>query len=191
MNRYIRPCILILLLAVLHSGASGGDPVPGDLKILCVKRQWPKSNNRNQGKAILKGLGFPTNHECQSSMLRGNYNNEIGIIDTATGKYFTLYKPQGRRFVGQINLHWNADKLLFTQSGETNWKIFEMNVDGTGLRQVSQTPDDVDCFESCYLPDGRIVFNSNAPYQCVPCWHGAEQKFVANLYIMNADGSGM
>ncbi|MCK4958455.1 MAG: SUMF1/EgtB/PvdO family nonheme iron enzyme [Planctomycetes bacterium] len=191
MNRYIRSFIHVLLLAVLCGGASGGDPVPGDLKILCVKRVWPKTNQKAQAKAVLKNLGFPTNHECQSSLPRGNYKNEIGIVDTATGEYTTLYKPKGNRFVGHINLHWNADKLLFTQSGETNWKIFEINVDGTGLRQVSQTPDDVDCFESCYLPDGRIIFNSNAPFQCVPCWHGAEQKFVANLYIMNADGSGM
>ena len=44
--------------------------------------------------------------------------------------------------------------------------------DGTGLRQVSQMPDDVDCFDACYLPDGRIVFGSTASYQAVPCWHG-------------------
>ena len=66
-----------------------------------------------------------------------------------------------------------------------------MNIDGTGLRQVSQTPDDVDCFDPCYLPDGRIIVNSNAPYQSVPCWHGTEQKFVSNLYLMDADGANM
>ena len=103
----------------------------------------------------------------------------------------TLYRPEGKNFVGNINLHWNAKKFIFTQSDETNYKIFEMNIDGTGLRQVSQTPDDVDCFEPCYLPDGRIIVNSNAPYQSVPCWHGYQDKFVANLYVMDADGSNM
>ncbi|MBW8016907.1 MAG: hypothetical protein FVQ82_12035 [Planctomycetes bacterium] len=169
-------------------------PVLKGMKILCVKRAMPKAANKKTNKApiaLLKNLGFPTNHECNSSLKREIYNNEIGIIEAATGKYTTLYKPIGRRFVGNINLHWNADKFLFTQSDAANWKIFEMNIDGTGMRQVSRTPDDVDCFEPCYLPDGRIIFNSNAPYQCVPCWHGTKQKFVANLYIMNADGSGM
>jgi formylglycine-generating enzyme required for sulfatase activity len=184
-------------LAVFCADASGAGPVPAnpvldDLKILCVKRAWPKSNSQKpMGKEQLKNLGFPTNHECQSALAREIYDNEIGILDPTTGTYTTLYKPEGKQFVGQINLHWNADKFLFTQSDETNWKIFEMNVDGSGLRQVSQTPDDVDCFEACYLPDGRIVFNSNAPYQCVPCWHGISKKFVANLYVMDADGSNM
>lgn len=179
---------------VLENAKSGWvqvDPVLDGLKVLCVKRAWPKKTTKNQEGSALKMLGFPTNHECQSSLAREVYDNEIGIFDAVTGEYKTLYKPEGRRFVGNLNLHWNADKLLFTQSDETNWKLFEIGIDGTGLRQVSQTPSDVDCFEPCYLPDGRIVFNSNAPYQCVPCWHGVEQKFVANLYVMNADGSGM
>ena len=50
-------------------------------------------------------------------------------------------------------------------------------------------PDDVDSFDACYLPDGRIVFGSTASYQAVPCWHGL--KRVSNLYLMNADGSGV
>ena len=126
-----------------------------------------------------------------SSLEREIYNNEIGVFEPSSGTYTTLYRPDGNFFVGQINLHWNADRLLFTQSDGTNWKIYEINIDGTGLRQVSMAPDDVDCFEPCYLPDGRIVFSSSAPYQCIPCWHGTEKKFVANLYIMNADGSEM
>lgn len=161
-----------------------------DLKILCIKRKWPDWSKR-KGKSILYDLGYPSNHESQSALKKNIYQNEIGIFYPSTGKYKSLYKPKGNYFVGQINLHWVADKFLFTQSDGTNWKIFEMYTDGSGLRQVSQTPNDVDCFEPCYLPDGRIVFASNAPMQCVPCWHGVETKYVANLYIMNADGSGM
>ncbi|MCB1123851.1 MAG: formylglycine-generating enzyme family protein, partial [Verrucomicrobiae bacterium] len=121
-------------------------------------------------------------------MDREIYRNEIGVLDPATGAWATLYRPEGKAFVGHLNLHWDADKLLFTQSGPTNWKLFEIRLDGTGLRQVSDFPDDMDAYEPCYLPDGNILFSSNAPYQCVPCWHGVEQKYVANFYRMNADG---
>lgn len=162
----------------------------GDLKILCIKRSWPDWSKR-KGKSLLYDLGFPSNHESHSALERNIYDNEIGIFYAASGKYETLYKPEQHYFVGQINLHWKADKFLFTQTDGTSWKIFEMHTDGSGLRQVSQTPDDVDSFESCYLPDGRIIFASNAPMQCVPCWHGVEKKYVANLYSMNADGSDM
>lgn len=161
-----------------------------ELKILCVRRSWPDWTKR-KGKSLLYDLGFPTNHESQSSLQRDIYNNEIGIFHAATGKFEILYKPDENYFVGQINLHWDADKFLFTQSDGTNWKIYEMKIDGSGLRQVSQTPDDVDSFDACYLPDGKIVFASNAPMQCVPCWHGVETKYVANLYSMEPDGSGM
>ena len=161
------------------------------MKILCVKRAFPKAGNRKQSINTLKGLGYPSNHECQSAMPKGVYNNEIGVIDLATGQYTTLHRPEGKFFVGHINLHWDATRFLFTQSDVTSYKVFEMNVDGSGLRQVSQTPDDVDCFEPCYLPGGRIIVNSSAPYQCVPCWHGVDQKFVSNLYVMDADGSNM
>ncbi len=161
------------------------------MKILCVKRAMPMPGKKGLTLNALRSLGFPTNHESQSAVKKSGYNNEIGILNLATGAYTTLYKPKEKVFVGNINLHWNADKFIFTQSDSTNYKIFEMNIDGTGLRQVSQTPEDVDCFEPCYLPDGRIIVNSNAPLQSVPCWHGSQDKYVSNLYIMDADGSNM
>ena len=42
------------------------------------------------------------------------------------------------------------------------WQIHEIGVDGSGLRQVSREDADVDNFDACYLPDGRIVFVSTA-----------------------------
>ncbi|VGO13949.1 hypothetical protein PDESU_02506 [Pontiella desulfatans] len=165
------------------------------IRILCVKRAWP-TWSKKKDKDVLDHLGFPVNHVCHSSLSRDSYQNEIGIYDPATRSYKTLYKPDGNYFVGQVDLHWQADKFLFTESNSTNWKIFEMNIDGSGLRQVSQTPEDVSSFDACYLPGGGIVFASDAPKQGVPCWHGWRgrkdpKRYVANLYRMNADGSGM
>ena len=59
-----------------------------------------------------------------------------------------------------------------------------------GCGQVSRAPPDVDQFDPCYLPNGRIVFASTASYQSVPCWSGIPQR-VANLYLMEADGNGL
>ncbi len=161
------------------------------LEILCVKRSWPNKPKGLQDKNVLSQLGFPSNHVSTSSVQRNWHNNEIGIFNLDTGAYRRLYKPKDKRFVGQLNLHWNADKFLFTQSTETNWEVYEMNIDGSGLRKVSMTPSDVDAYEPCYLPDGRIIIGSNAGKQCVPCWHGTDQKEIENLFVMNSDGSGM
>ena len=154
-------------------------------RLLVVKRKV-----RGTGR---DALGFPTNHECNSSLKRGGWDNEIAVLSPVgpEGRLQTLYRPKGGGYVGEVDLHWDGRRLLFTQSDAENWKVWEARTDGTGLRQVSRAPADVDCFDACYLPDARIIFGSTAAYQGVPCWHGQHGKFVTNLYAMNADGSGM
>ncbi|MFZ5830655.1 MAG: SUMF1/EgtB/PvdO family nonheme iron enzyme, partial [Planctomycetota bacterium] len=134
-------------------------------------------------------IGLPSNHECNSSLSRQSFDNEIATFSPRTPDepIRTLYRPGDGGYVGEVDLHWDADRLLFTGSDATNWKVFEMRFDGAELRQVTQMPDDVDSYDACYLPDGRIVFGSSAPFQAVPCWHGLRQ--VTNLYIAESDGS--
>jgi formylglycine-generating enzyme required for sulfatase activity len=40
-----------------------------------------------------------------------------------------------------------------------------------------------------YLPDGRIIYDSTSTFQGVPCVGGGD--YVANLHLMNADGTGI
>lgn len=135
--------------------------------------------------------GMPTNHECNSSLGRSGWNNEIALLAPRRpdGPVRTLYRPPDGGYVGELDLHWDGRRLLFTQSDAENWELWEIGTDGAGLRQVSHMPDDVDTFDGCYLPDGRIVFGSTASFQSVPCWHG--QRRVSNLFLMNADGGGV
>ena len=179
-----------LVVAVVNAAARQIEDTiafPADLKVVFVKRAIVPGDDWT----FMARLGFPTNHECHSSLKKLGYDNEIMILDLASGEVNTLYRPPHDGFVGQLDLHWDGKRLLFTQSDAQSWKLWEIAITGEGLRQVSNTPDDVDCFDACYLPDGRIVAASNAPWQCVPCWHGVEGKYVANLYVMNPDGSGM
>ena len=188
----------MLLFLLACSVASGGqaplgrealvaEPVLHELKIVFVRRAITPGDDGG----LMRRLGIPANHESHSALAKLGYENEIVLLDLATGKTTRLYKPTHSGYVGGLDLHWDGERLLFTQSDEQSWKLWEIGIDGQGLRQVSRTPDDVDCFDACYLPDGRVVTASNAPWQCIPCWHGVAQKFVANLYIMNADGTGM
>ena len=79
-------------------------PVLEEMEILCVKRAMPRVGKKGPSITMLKSLGFPSNHECQSSVKKTYYNNEIGILDLATGKYTILYRPEGKVFVGNVNL---------------------------------------------------------------------------------------
>ena len=49
--------------------------------------------------------------------------------------------------------------------------------------------EDIDNYDACYLPDGRIIYDSTACYVGIPCVFGSTH--VANLCIMHADGSGV
>ncbi len=119
-------------------------------------------------------IGMLSNHECNSSLSRLCYENELVAFSPTRPELplRMIHRPAESSYVGEIDLHWEANRLLLTQSNASNWKVFELSLEGGDLRPVTQLPDDVDCYDACYLPDGRVVFGSSAPMQAVPCWHG-------------------
>jgi hypothetical protein len=136
-------------------------------------------------------LGLPQNWQGNCAM-SGGFDNEIAVLSPVRpdGKLSTVYRPENNRFVGDVDLHWDADRMLFSMPGEHNrYQVFEIGVDGKGLRQVTPTNTDIDNYDACYLPNERIVFDSTACFQGVPCVGGKKQ--VANLYIMDPDGSNI
>jgi hypothetical protein len=96
-------------------------------------------------------------------------------------------------------LSWDAERLLFCFKGtpEGNTSIYEIGVDGTGLRRLTDPEAACAAYQGAqsgqhdvapaYLPDGRIVFLSTRPSGLVPC----NNTGVATLHVMNADGSGI
>ncbi|MHC4796857.1 MAG: HzsA-related protein, partial [Planctomycetota bacterium] len=138
-------------------------------------------------------MGLPRNDWCQASVPAVGHNNEIAVLKLGHphGTLTTLLRPPGTRYVGHVDLNFNADRLLFTMPDDgDNYQIHEMNIDGTGRRQVSKGEhDDVDNFDACYLPNGQIVFASTASYHTVPCWDGGHD--VSSLYLMDADGKNV
>ena len=143
-------------------------------------------------KRVRGQLGLPVNHKCNTGIERTGYDNEIAILEPVRpgGKLRTVFRPPASEFVGEMDLHFDADNLLFTMPTGPTWQIFEIKTDGTGLRQVSRGEHpDVDNFDACYLPDGRVVFASTASYTAVPCWHGVER--ACNIFLMDADGSNV
>jgi len=138
-------------------------------------------------------LGLPRNWQSNCALPRSGFDDEIAVLSPVRpgGKISTLYKPKSHVFVGDVDLNWDGERMLFSSIGsQGRWHVFEMNVDGTGLRQVTPgDQSDYDSYDACYLPDGRIIFGSTAGLHSVPCVFGGAR--VANLYIMNPDGSGI
>ena len=164
--------------AVLRRDAMLANPLIDTDRLLVLKRK--------------KGqLGLPTNHQCNWTLKRQGYQNQLAIycLRRPDEPPETLFEPQDGSFVGEMDLDFDGQRLLFTMPIGEHWQIHEIGLDGNGLRQVSPEVAGADHFDACYLPDGRIVFASTASFTAVPCWHGRER--ACNLYSMDADGSNV
>lgn len=136
-------------------------------------------------------LGLPNNYEGNSSLAPEGYTNEIAVLSPVRpkGQLTTFYRPDRGRFVGDVRLHFDADRLLFSMPDANHrWRVFEIHADGSGLRMLPLINEpDVDNYDACYLPGGSIIFSSTAPFTGVPCVRGAAH--VANLYRLDPDNT--
>lgn len=98
----------------------------------------------------------------------------------------------------------DASKVLFAGfvAAENGWRIFEVNADGSALRQITHSDRELDLarygeaaphlesyddVDPCYLPDGRICFVSTRYPGIAP----DHRLRTTNLYIVNADSSDL
>lgn len=134
-----------------------------------------------------KTLGLPQNWQGNTS-LKANMDNELVRFDVK-GKVpaTTVYKPAEPWFVGDLNLHFEADRLLFSSIGKNQrWQVFELKLGEAVPTVVTPERDaDVDNYNGIYLPDGRIIFDSTSVFVGVPCVGGND--YVANLHLLSAD----
>ena len=125
----------------------------------------------------------------------------------------------GPGHVRGLELSWDADKLVFgyaRQAGraagdgqlpekselggyfgqgvgavEEMSHLFETNIDGTGLRQLTNAPLHADQ-EPTYLPNGDIVFVSDRSYFGSQCAGALEQdNMILNLYRCDPEGGNI
>lgn len=113
--------------------------------------------------------------------------------------------------VNAPDVSYDAKKIVFaglpagnySRGPNTNpgaWRIYTINVDGTGLRQVTRTDQNLnmsqfgeaadalmpyDDTDPVWLPDGRIVFSSTR----WPSFAQYSGVRTSNLYVVKADGS--
>lgn len=105
---------------------------------------------------------------------------------------------------GRMDLSFDAKKVVFDwkRSNGEGYRIYEVGIDGTGLRQVLAAPANeatlvekyrleyhhgTDDMHPCYLPDGGIAFVSTRCQASTLC-HGGDVFTTTVLYRMDADG---
>ncbi|MBR0225761.1 MAG: SUMF1/EgtB/PvdO family nonheme iron enzyme [Thermoguttaceae bacterium] len=122
---------------------------------------------------------------------KDGWDVDLGILsdlraDEPTFK--SIYHPENGRPILEPELNWDGERIMFSSISEDNkrWAIFEINADGSGLKTLSPTDQpDVDFFDSCYTPEGKVVACSNAGKQGLPCINGSDP--MANIYLIDPE----
>ena len=108
---------------------------------------------------------------------------------------------------GRMDLSFDARKIVFDwkRSNDEGYRIYEVGVDGRGLRQVLRAPDNeaelvkkyrldyhngTDDMHPCYLPDGGIAFVSTRCQTSTLC-HGGDAFTTPVLYRIDVDGGNL
>jgi len=162
-------------------------------RLLVIKRKPDGDSRRPKGENYGLGqfLGLPRQSSWQQDTIpkRDGWENEIAVLSGLRGepKSETLFEPSTPRLVGDVELHYDAGKILFSMPDEDLlWQVFEIDADGSGLRQLTpRNQPGIHNFDACYLPNGKIAYASTAPLQGVPCNAAVN---VAMTYLMDADG---
>jgi formylglycine-generating enzyme required for sulfatase activity len=140
------------------------------------------------------GRYLPQNWQSNSVLPKNGHANTLCALRVrgeGAGRVREIYTPPNGWFIGDVDLHWNADRLLFSSIGASNaWHVFELSLADAKVRQVSRDNEpDINHYDACYLPDERVMFSCTALKYAVPCVNGSSP--VANLFRMGADGSDM
>jgi hypothetical protein len=113
------------------------------------------------------------------------------------GKVTELVPQLNGGIFGRFDLSFDARKVVFAyKKPGRGYRIYEVGIDGAGLRQITQDADDeaelvkqfhhgYDDLDPCYLPDGKIMFVSTRSRRAVLCHNSFT---TSNLFVMTADG---
>ncbi len=109
--------------------------------------------------------------------------SKLYLLDVRSREVRVLFDAEGGG-VRDPAVHYDGRTVLFAyRSAGCDWyNLYEIQADGSGLRQVTRGP--WDDYEAAYLPDGDIVFVSTRSQRWVGCW----KTQVGTLFRCNRRG---
>lgn len=145
----------------------------------------------------------------------GNFGGNLCILDLRSGEVSDLLPQMEHGIFGRFDLSFDARRIVFDWKSEAQegFRLYEVGVDGTGLRQLTFRPDDederiakydnssnggtarmyfhqTDDMHPCYLPDGGVCFTSTRCEYGTLC-DAPDHLSTAILHRINGDGGNM
>ena len=136
--------------------------------------------------------GLPNNWQGNSSIPLHGYLNDIvsvPVLQSSDAEVRTIVSSES--FLGDVDIDFDADRISYSggRENESGWRIFETRLDSPG-RQSQLSPEDqhdIDFYDPCYLPDGRMLFVATSGFHGVPCVSGSD--FVGNIHMRERNGT--
>ncbi len=160
------------------------NPLLDDARVLVVRRRFGAEARQVMGGKI----GAPNlNSHTNDDIPHHGWDNELALLSDlgGGGRLETLHRPPQDVILRDVDLDFDASRIMYASIGANDrWALFELPAEGGVARQIS--PDDlpdVDFFDSCWLPDGRVASCSTAGYQGLPCENGGRP--MVNLYRLD------
>jgi len=102
--------------------------------------------------------------------IHGRDGGRLCKLNLQTGELTALLDdPAGAVRDPRVDYEGTHGSFLVSRKGDSHhYNLYEINTDGTGLRQITTGPwDDV---EPTYLPDGDVMFCSTRCKRYIGCW---------------------
>ena len=127
----------------------------------------------------------PSNWSNQQSAPRFGFDAEIVELSNLRDEIHlrTVFRPKDSASIADLKMHWEGDRVMFSSLlPDKRWSVFEVRLDGTGFHPLVETIEpELEFYDGTYLPDGRVIINSNIGYHGVPCVDGSDP--VGNMML--------
>ena len=163
-----------------------GNPLVCEQPILFVTRSQYKSHYHAIDTLFHTGEYNVDRNIPHSDLFQGG--GSLKAIDFGKGATVKTLVDVPEGIARDPQLHFGGDKIVFAMRRhvEEDYHIWEINVDGTGMRQLTGAEGVCD-FDPIYLPDDSIVFSSTRE----PKYNMCSRDIAANLFRMEGDGANI
>ena len=171
------------------------NPVLDFDRILCVRRCvetpiFPKDPSGHRGgsdtpyarRGFSRALGLlGLNAHNHMDLKRQGFTNDIAVLSGLRGspKLETLWRPHGTEIVRDLDLDFDASRILFTSCRGTNnlLGVYELDLKRRTAEPELLSPEDgnydIQWWDACYLPNReQIILLGTGAYQFLPCEDG-------------------
>ncbi len=147
--------------------------------LLFVARDQYKNDHHNTATMFQAG-------EINMASFHGG--GALKLLDLANKGKVTTLLDLSEGMLRDPEVHFDGERIVFAMRHhiKDDYHIYEMQADGTGLRQLTFAKGVAD-IDPLYLPDDRILFGSTREPKYCMC----NRHIMCNLFCMDADGANI